>query len=42
MISVSDFGVGVASWDMWGAASVGRVEVESEILWVGLLVWKEN
>ena len=25
---------------MWGAASVGRAEVESEVLWVQLLVWK--
>ena len=32
--AVSDFGVGVASWEMWGAASVGRAEVESEVLWV--------
>ena len=25
---------------MWGAASVGRAEVGSEVLWVQLLVWK--
>ena len=38
--AVSDFGVEVASWDMWGAASGGRDEVESKALWVRLLVWK--
>ena len=38
--AVSDFGVGVTSWDMWSAASVGMVEVESEVIWVWLLVWK--
>ena len=32
--AVSDFGVGVASWEIWGAASVGGAEVESEVLWV--------
>ena len=37
--AVNDFGVGVASWDMWDVGSVGRAEVESEVLWVWLLVW---
>ena len=30
----------MVSWDTWGAASVGRAEVETEVLWVQLLVWK--
>ena len=38
--AINDFGVGVASWDMWGVGSVRRAEVESEVLWVWLLVWK--
>ena len=38
--AVNDFGVGVDSWDMRGVGSIGRAEVESEVLWVWLLVWK--
>ena len=38
--AVSDFGVGVASWDRWGTVSVGRAEVGFELLWVQLLVLK--
>ena len=38
--AVSDFGVGVASWERWGTVSVGRAEVEFEVLWVWLLVLK--
>ena len=30
----SDFGVGVASWERWGTASVGRAEVEPEVFWL--------
>ena len=38
--AASDFGVGVASWERWGTASVGRAGVEFEVLWVWLLVLK--
>ena len=38
--AVIGFGVVVTSWEMWGAVSVWRTEVESKVLWVLLLVWK--
>ena len=38
--AVSDFWVGVASWERWGTASVGRAEVGFEVLWLWLLVLK--
>ena len=38
--AVIGFGVVVGSWEMWGAASVWGVEVESKVFRVWLLVWK--
>ena len=38
--AVNDFGVWVSSWEMCGWGITGGVEVESEVFWVWLLVWK--